>query len=228
VSGRAPTGGLARAATGTQFSLADAVGGRRGVVEAVGPGLAFVACFTVTRDLRLSLALALGAAGLALLARLVARLPLGPALAGAVGVGISAWSAGRTGDAADFYVPGFVINAVYGSVLLLSTVPWPRVGAFPVVGLLVGPLRDGAAWRADRRRMVLYTRLTWAFAALFALRLAVQLPLYAADAVGPLGVARLVMGVPLMAALAWVAWVTLREAPVATPVTAPDRAVHEG
>jgi hypothetical protein len=225
--GRAPTGGLARAATGESFSVAAAVGGPRGVAEAVLPGLAFVTVFTATRDLRLSLVVALAGAGVAVLARLVGRLPLAPALSGAVGVAICAWSAGRTGDAADFYLPGFWVNTVYAAVLLLSTVPWPRVGPLPVIGLLVGPLTVGAGWRADPLRMRLYQRLTWAFAALFVLRLAVQLPLYRADQVAALGVARLVMGVPLFAALAWLTWATLRRLPPAAP---PDgaRAVSGG
>lgn len=208
-----PRSGLARAATSETFSLAAAVGGPRGVVEAVLPGLAFVTVFTVTRDLRLSLAVALAGAGVAVLARLVGRLSLAPALSGAVGVAVCAWSASRTGDAADFYTPGFVINTAYAVVLLLSTLPWPRVGPLPVIGLLVGPLTVGPGWRQDRRRMRIYQRLTWAFAALFVLRLAVQLPLYYADQVGALGVARLVMGVPLFAALAWLSWAALRERP---------------
>ncbi len=209
--------GLARAATGDRFSVSAAVGGPRGVAEAVVPGLAFVTVFTLTRDLRLALVVALAGAGVAVLARLLARLPLAPALAGAVGVGVCAFSASRTGNAADFYLPGFWINAVYGAVLLLSTVPWPRVGAWPVVGLLVGPFTAGPGWRSDRRRLGLYQRLTWAFAALFAARLAVQLPLYAADQVVALGVARLVMGLPLFAVLAWVAWASLRRLPPPGP-----------
>lgn len=204
--------GLAGAAAGDRFSVATAVGGPRGVVEAVLPGLAFITTYTVTRDLRLSLVVALGGAALAVLARAVARQPVAPALSGVVGVGICAWSAGRTGQAIDFYVPGFWINAVYAVVLLASTLPWPRTGPLPAIGLLVGPLTVGPVWRRDPRRLALYQRLTWAFAAMFVLRLAVQLPLFYAGEVAALGVARLVMGVPLFAALAWMTWATLRRA----------------
>lgn len=213
----AAASGLARAATGESFSLATAVGGPRGVAEAVLPGLAFVTAVTLTRDLRLALTIALGAAGLAVAVRLVARQPLAPALSGAVGVGICAWSAGRTGDAVDFYAPGFWINGVYALVLGLSTLPWPRVGPLPLLGVALGPLTAGPAWRADRRAVALFQRLTWAFVALFLLRLAVQLPLYYAGAVGALGVARLVMGVPLFAALVWVTWAALRGLDRAVP-----------
>ncbi len=206
----APPSGLARAATGDSFSLAAAVGGPRGVAEAVLPGLAFVTVVTLTRDLRLALTIALGAAGLAAAVRLVGRRPLAPALSGVVGVGICAWSASRSGDAIDFYAPGFWVNGVYALVLALSTLPWPRFGPLPLLGLVLGPLTGAQGWRGDRRRVALFQRLTWAFVALFVLRLAVQLPLYLTDRVGALGVARLVMGVPLFAVLVWVTWASLR------------------
>ena len=47
---------------------------------------------------------------------------------------------------------------------------------------------------------------TWVMVAVFALRLGVQVPLYLADAATSLGVARLVMGLPLYALGLWLAW----------------------
>ena len=49
------------------FSLAQAVGGPRGVVEAVLPGLLYVMVFTVTRELKSAIAVSVGAAVLAVL-----------------------------------------------------------------------------------------------------------------------------------------------------------------
>jgi hypothetical protein len=46
--------------------------------------------------------------------------------------------------------------------------------------------------------------------ALFVGRLAVQLPLYFAGSVGALGVAKLVMGIPLYAAALWITWLLFR------------------
>jgi hypothetical protein len=147
---------------------------------------------------------------------------------------VCAFFAGRSGDARDFYVPGFLTNVGYGAVYLLSTIPFRRLtlpgtsvqvgpGPFPLLGVLLGPLTgEGMSWRRDPRRLRAYQRVTWLWAGLFAARLAVQLPLYYADAVGALGVARLVMGVPLFATVAWVTWMVLRSVPVATaaqPVT---------
>lgn len=204
---------LAQVAGGRDFSLAAAIGGPRGVVESVGPTLAFVLVFTLTGSLGTAVVVALGAALVAVVGRLVTRSPLGPALGGALGVGLAAAVAAVTGRAADFFSLGLATNALYAAVLLLSTVPWPRVGAWPVVGVLLASLTGGAAWRGDRRAMAAYRRLTWMWASLFVLRLAVQVPLYLRGDVAALGTAKLVMGVPLFAVAAWVTWRVVRRLP---------------
>lgn len=220
---RARTTGIAQAA-GQDFSLVEAVGGPRGVVEAVLPGLLFVSWFTVTRDLGAALTASLLAAGLLVVARVVTRSTPTQALGGLVGVGICAWAASRTGDAVDFYAPGFLLNIGYAVVYAASTVRYPRIGPvpawgpFPVIGLLLGPLLgENLAWRHDPQRLRAYRQVTWLWVGMFVLRLAVQLPLYFAGAVGALGVARLVMGVPLFALTAWLTWLVLRRVPTATP-----------
>ena len=53
--------------------------------------------------------------------------------------------------------------------------------------------------------------LTWMWAALFGLRVAVQAPLWAAGAVAALGVAKLALGLPLFALGAWATWWGLRD-----------------
>ena len=203
---------------GEEFSVSEAIGGPRGLLEAVLPGLLFVVWFTVTRDLRDSLVAAIAAAVLLVVARLVTRSNATQALGGLVGVAVCAWAASRTGEAADFYLPGFALNVGYGAVYALSTARLPKVGPLPVIGLLIGPLvGEGLAWRRDPRRLRAYRLATWLWVVMFALRLAVQVPLYLADAVGALGIARLVMGVPLFALTAWFTWLVLRRVPVASP-----------
>jgi hypothetical protein len=59
---------------------------------------------------------------------------------------------------------------------------------------------------------------------MFVLRLLVQLPLYAADAVTALGAARLAMGVPLFGLTVWLSWLVLRGVPTATPAGQQDGA----
>ena len=225
------TGRSGLAQVGRQdFSVADAVGGPRGLIEAVVPGLLFVVWFTLARDLRTALVVAVTAAALLAVARLVTRSTVGPAISGLVGVGVCAAVAARTGRAEDFYLPGFLLNAAYAAVYALSTVRFPRIGPipawgpFPVIGLFVGPLvGEGLAWRKDPRRLRAYRQVTWLWVAMFVLRLAVQLPLYAAGMVGALGAARLAMGLPMFALTAWLSWLVLRSVPVASSEPEPVR-----
>ena len=195
------------ALAGDDFSLADAVGGPRGVVETALPGIVFVAVYVATRDLVPSVVAAAGLAVLAVLVRLVQRTPPTQAFSGLLGVGVGVVWALVTGRAQDFYVGGLITNVAYGGVLLVSIL----VG-WPIVGVLVSMLRgEPMTWRTDpalaglKRR---YVQATAVFVVLFAARLAVQVPLYlqGEDAVGWLGTARLVMGVPLFALALWLTW----------------------
>lgn len=214
-----PRSGLAGAGA-ADFSLSGAVGGVRGVAEATLPTLAFLVVYTALQDLRVAVVVALAISALALAARALARTSVAPALAGAAGVALSAVLAARTGRAEDFYLPGLLINAAYAVVAAASTARWPRVGPVPLVGLVVGPLRDGPAWRTDPARLGLYRRLTWLFVGVFLVRLAVEVPLYLSGAVVALGVVKLVLGIPFYAAAVWVCWAVLRRVP-------PARAVEE-
>ena len=85
---------------------------------------------------------------------------------------------------------------------------------WPLVGIVVGLLRgQGAAWRKDPAAAVdrqRYRWATWLWAAMFAARLAVQVPAYLADDVALLGTARLAMGVPLWALTMWLTWLLVR------------------
>ena len=79
-----------------------------------------------------------------------------------------------TGRGQDNFVWGFVTNAVYGTAFLVSAlIGWPLIGL--AVGFLMG---EGTAWRGDKRKRRAFFWLAIAWAALFAPRLAVQLPLY--------------------------------------------------
>jgi len=221
-----------RAIGADEFSLAEAVGGVRGAVESVAPGLVFVVVF-VAAGQRLTPALVAAAATalVTVVARLVQRSPLTQALSGVVGVGIGVLWAWRSGRAEDYFAWGLLTNVGFLLAFVVSVlVRWPLVGV--VVGLFRsdGPLSAGgswagaAAWRTDpvlRRR---YALVTWLWAAMFALRLAVQVPLWAAGQVAWLGTAKLVMGVPLTALVLWFSWLLVRgstAAPPAPPRTRP-------
>jgi hypothetical protein len=199
--------------TSTGAAVWAAMGGWRGVLESVLPGLIFIVVYTVTidpasgdGDLWLSLALSVGIAALFTLARLLARQPVGAAIGGLVAAGAAAAFAAFTGEASNNFIPGFVTNVVYGLAFLVSAFTgWSIIGL--AVGFLMG---EGTRWRADRRKRRVFFWLAIAWAGLFAARLAVQLPLYFADDVTALGTLKLIMGIPLFAPLVAVTWLAVR------------------
>lgn len=232
-----------RALTAEQFSVSEAVGGVRGMIEAVAPGLVFVVVYVATMELTPALVASVAVALVAVVARLVQRTPVTQAFGGMLGVAIGVVWAWRSGDASDYFVWGLWVNTIYLVPLLVSIlVRWP------VVGLVVEGLRAGfgttavqdenvqvraalsrwaRSWRSDPVRMRRYAIATWLWVALFAVRLAVQVPLYFQGSVGWLGTARLVMGLPLWALVLWLTWVLVRRtspAPGTAPGTAPDAA----
>jgi hypothetical protein len=174
-----------------------------------------LALFTVVyaaagRDLALSLWIAVGS-GVALAAiRLLRREPLQNVIAGLVGLGLAAFLAARTGRAEDVFLPGLVINVGYGLAYLVSIiVRWPLLGVF--VGLVTG---QGMSWRDDPALLRAYTKASALWVVMFALRLAVQVPLYLAgdDRLGWLAGTRLVMSWPLFLLVAYLSWVIIRPA----------------
>lgn len=183
-----------------------AMGGWRGLLEAVLPGLAFVVLFTVTSDLVLSLVVSVAIAAAFTVIRLVQRSALSAALGGLVATAAAAGLALWTGRGEDNFVPGLITNAVYGSAFLVSAlVGWSLIGL--AAGFL---MNEGTAWRADRRKRRVFFWLAIAWSALFFARLAVQLPLYFAGDVTTLGTLKLVMGLPLFAPLVAVTWLAVR------------------
>jgi hypothetical protein len=138
--------------------------------------------------------------------RLIARSPATAAISGLVATAAAAALALWTGRAADNFILGLVTNGAYGTAMLVSAL----VG-WPLIGLAVGWLmNDGTRWRADARRRRVFFWLTIAWAALFALRLAVELPLFLTDQVTALGTLKIVMGLPLFAPMVAVTWLAVR------------------
>lgn len=190
-----------------------AMGGFRGVLEAVLPGLVFIVVFTLTTDpetreadLWLSLGLSVGVAAIFTLVRLVQRGPAGAAFGGLIATAVAAALALWTGRGQDNFVPGLITNAAYGTAFLVSAlIGWSLIGL--AVGFL---MNEGVAWRQDKRKRRVFFWLAIAWAALFYARLAVQLPLYFADEVTALGTLKLIMGLPLFAPLAAVTWLAVR------------------
>ena len=197
--------------------LATALGGRRGMVEAALPTIAFTVTWVTTHQLRLALGLSVGLAVVLLVIRLAQRQTPQFVVNSLLGIGIGAILALRSGEAADVFLPGILYNAGYGLVMVVSIV----VG-WPVVGFLIGSVTgDVTAWRQDRSVVRLCNRLTWVLATPCILRVLVQYPLYAADRVGWLAVAKIAMGWPLqLAALATLAYLLGRNSTPLEPAPA--------
>ncbi|WP_062378177.1 DUF3159 domain-containing protein [Demequina pelophila] len=209
--------GAGRLLGGETFSLHEAIGGWRGFLESSAPGVVFVVAYLTAGGFRIPVIAAAAVMVVMVLIRLIQRTPVTQALSGAVGVAIGAVWAWRSGDPSDYYVPGLWLNAGYLAGILVSMlVGWPIVGV--VMGLIRG---EGTHWRADRPLVRRYQLASAVLAAMFALRLAVQVPLYLAGAVAALGTAKLAMGLPLFALTLWGVWLLARGAEDARGSQAP-------
>lgn len=212
--------------------LATALGGRRGMLEAAVPTIAFTVLFLTTHDLRLSLLIAVGSAAVLLVVRLVERTTPQFVVNSLFGIGIGAlfaWRAARGGgDANDqalaYFLPGILYNLGYAVVMAFTIlVRWP------IVGFMVGGVTgDPTGWRENRGVVRLCSRLTWLLVLPCVVRVAVQAPVYLAgrngwwdrdSAVATLGVSKLAMGWPLqVASLAAMVWLLGRNR---TPMVEP-------
>lgn len=161
----------------------------------------------VTKNTVASVLTAAGLSAIFLIRQIVAKKPLTQAIAGAVGIAISAFLPLRQGgQAADYFIQGFITNAVYLAALTVSVlVRWPIIGV--LAGLLLG---EGAAWRKDKAKLRRFTVATLVWIGLFSGRLLVQVPLYFAQQTELLGIFRIAMGTPLYALCIWFTWLLIR------------------
>ncbi|GAA3746112.1 DUF3159 domain-containing protein [Leifsonia bigeumensis] len=190
----------------TARSLLAAVGGVRGLIEAILPGLGFLIVYAITRQVLPSVIAPVIVAAAFVITRLLMKSPATPAIAGVFGIALSAGLALVTGRAEDNFVLGLAINVGSVLVLLVSlAVRWP------LIGLIVGVLtNEFTAWRKDAAKRRVLTLATWLWVGLFSLRLAVQAPLYFSGQTEWLAGTKLLMGVPLYAAMLWVTWLLVK------------------
>ncbi|MDH6181032.1 hypothetical protein M2152_001214 [Microbacteriaceae bacterium SG_E_30_P1] len=203
--------GLGRVAPGeapSSQALLAAMGGVRGIVESVLPGVGFVVIYAITGLVLPSVLIPLALAVVFIIARVIARQPWTSSVAGVLLLGVSAGLALITGRAEDNFLIGFFINGIFLIALVISiVVRWPLIGI--VAALITG---EGTQWRVDRAkfRVALIATILWC--GLFATRLIVELPLYFAGNAGALATAKLILGVPFYAAMLWVTWLLVRTA----------------
>lgn len=194
-------------ATLDRESLLASVGGWLGIIQSSIPAALFVLVFALSKNTVAAVTVSLSMASAFVVMQLATRKPVTQAIAGALGIALSAYLTLRDGGhPADYFIQGFFTNAAYGAVLATSIlVRWP------VIGFLVGLFRsEPVAWRKDKKLLRRADLATGLFVALFSLRLAVQLPLYFANHIEALGIARVAMGVPLYALCIWLSWLLLR------------------
>ncbi|WP_159609428.1 DUF3159 domain-containing protein [Glutamicibacter sp. JC586] len=194
------------------IDLLSTVGGVRGILETVVPGFLFIMVFALTSNLGWALITSISLGVLFMVVRLARRSSLIQSASGLIGILICAFAARHSGNAKDYYIPGFYTSGAYLLGLIISVVI-----RWPLIGLLFGFIRnEGVEWRKKADRLRRYQIATWVVIGVFAARLAVQLPMYYTDHVVALGLARALMGVPLYAAGLWFAWLLSKPAADAT------------
>ncbi|MBH0083377.1 DUF3159 domain-containing protein [Salinibacterium sp. SWN167] len=205
---RSAVGHVAPGEAPTSGALLEAMGGVRGLVESILPGLAFLVIFTITQELVASVVAPVVVALGFVAVRLATRTPVSSALVGVVGVALSAGLALFTGRAEDNFLLGFVINAVFLVAIVVSV-----IARRPLVGLIAALLVPTAAdWREDKAKFRVALIATVLWAGLFSVRLGIELPLYFAEATQALATMKLLLGVPLYAGVLWVTWLLMRTA----------------
>jgi hypothetical protein len=195
---------------GVTHPLLKAVGGVLGIVEAVVPPTLFVLIFALTspRGGFPILAVAVSAASAIgfIVVRLLRREGATQAVAGLITIGGSLVLALVTGRAENNFIGGIVTNAAYAFAFLVSVlIGWPLIGV--AVGLIT---KQGHGWRSNPREKRVLSLLTLLWVGMFALRLAVEVPLYLTQNVAGLGIAKLVLGLPLYAPVVVVTWLFVR------------------
>ncbi|MCY1145524.1 DUF3159 domain-containing protein [Actinoplanes sp. Pm04-4] len=188
-------------------SLAELLNGRRAAIDATLPAVGFVVGWLVAGQ---SIWAGAGVAVVCAVAVSVWRLRRGEkpraVLIGLLGVCVAALIALRTGRAEDFFLLQLLSNAASALAWAVSIViRWPLLGL--VVG---GVLGQRTRWRRDPALLRSYGLASWVWVLQYVVRLAVFLPLYAAGQVVALGVARVALTWPLVAACLAVSWWVIR------------------
>jgi hypothetical protein len=188
----------------------NALGGKKGLIDSGLPSLVFLIVFNLSgKNITSAIYASIGLSIVLTFIRIVKRETVQHAFSGLIGVGVCAFIARRSGNAADFYLPGLWINAGYALLYALT-----NLFKWPLLGVVLGPiLGENLLWRKDPARLKAYTKAGWLWVGMFAARLIVQYPLYKSGNVNLLGTARLLMGYPLFILTAWGTWLILRKTP---------------
>ena len=179
-----------------RYQLSQSLGGARGMIESALPFIAFTIVWVITRQLYPSIAAAAGVAFLLGLIRLIQRQSLKYVAQAVIPTAIAVLIATRTGRAQDVFLPGILYNGAL-AVLSIVTVAVRR----PLVGFIIGAaVGDPTGWTKDRGLVRMTSKLTLVLAVPYITRFVIQLPLFLAGQVVLLGIAKVVLGWPMLIA----------------------------
>ena len=179
-----------------RYQLGKSLGGTRGMAESALPFVAFTIAWVVGRQLYPAIGAALGTALVLATIRLLQRQSIKYVVQAVIPTAIAVLIATRTGRAQDIFLPGILYNGAL-AVLSLLTVAIRR----PLVGFIIGAaVGDPTGWAKDRGLVNMTSKLTLVLAVPYIIRFVVQLPLFLSGHVVLLGVAKVVLGWPLLIA----------------------------
>jgi hypothetical protein len=155
--------------------------------------------WVVVRQLYPAIAAAVVTALVLALIRLIQRQSIKYVVQAVIPTAIAVLIAMRTGRAQDIFLPGILYNGVLAALSLVTV----AIGK-PLVGFVIGAaVGDPTGWTKDRGLVKMTSKLTLVLAVPYLTRFLIQLPLFLGGQVILLGIAKVVLGWPmLIAALA--------------------------
>jgi len=192
-----------------ELPLKELLGGRRGAVDASIPPAVFVVAWLVSgRSIGWAAAAAITAGVAVGIWRLARGRRVTASVASVAAVSLAALVAVRTGRAEDFFLIQLLLNVASALAWTLSIlIRWPLLGV--VVGVALG---QKTRWRRDPDLVRAYGNASWVWVlGQYLLRVLVFGLLWWSGWVVALGVARVVLSWPLVAATVAVSAVVLRK-----------------
>ena len=177
-----------------RYQLSKSLGGARGMIESALPFIAFTIAWVVSRQLYPAIAAAVGTAILLAVIRLVQRQSIKYVVQAVIPTAIAVLIATRTGRAQDVFLPGILYNGALAVISLLTVaIRKPLVGF--IIGAAVG---DPIGWTRDPGLVRMTSKLTLVLAVPYVARFVIQLPLFLGGQVVLLGIAKVVLGWPML------------------------------
>jgi hypothetical protein len=179
-----------------RYELGRSLGGARGMFESALPFVAFTIAWVIGRDLYPAIGAALGTALLLAMIRILQRQSIKYVAQAVFPTAIAVLIATRTGRAQDVFLPGILYNGALAVISILTVII-----RRPLVGFIIGAaVGDPTGWARDRGLVRMTSKLTLVLAVPYVTRFVIQLPLFLSGQVVLLGVAKVVLGWPLLIA----------------------------